>query len=193
MKTKDLIEELDKIYSLLRLDYKNFNKSRSKTSFLFAKDEVIRGKVVVEYTEINLFLDMILYFYFFPKKGSISNRKHFNQIKKSERFNYFSDHLLEDMSLLKKLRLVKEIVTLPNWIIKDVTRINKLRNILAHSSRVIFVNPSLDYKGKGIFTHDGIKLFLEDSNRIQSFLAECHYVISKHRRSVPIEFREHYT
>jgi len=169
MKTKILIEELDKIYSLLGLNYQKFDKN-IKYQFLFAKDQIIRGKVIFEYTEINLFLDVLFYFYFFPKNGGISNKEHYDRIRKTKRFKYFNDYLLQDLSLLKKVRLLKEIMEIPNWFIKDIKRMNNLRNIFAHSWRIILANPSLTYKGKSIFNYDGIKLFLEDSERMQIFL-----------------------
>lgn len=181
IRTESRIKELNNIFSLLNLDYQNFNKN-NRFSFLFAKEQIIRGKVMVEYTEINTFLDMCLYFYFFPKKTKISNKEHYERIKRSKRVNNFDNYLLRELKLIRKIELLSKIIKIPKSIAEDIKKINKLRNILAHAPRVVFDTKKPIYKGKNIFTLEGLKLFLNDSDRIQHFIINCHYTISKYWR-----------
>jgi hypothetical protein len=184
--TKDIegkmnkIVELEEFYSLLHLDYKNFKKN-NKLSFLFAKEQIIRGKVMAEYTEIDLFLNLCLWFYFFPKKKrNINNEEHFNNLQRSKRPSRLYSYILEYTDWSRKLSLLKEIIHIPKHIENNVEKIISLRNKLAHFPRIIFQPKKSIYKDKNIFSIEGLKLFLKDSDEIQNFLIDCHFNLIKH-------------
>jgi len=175
-----LAKELVNIYSLLGLDYQSFREN-NKISFFFAKDQVIRGKVMFDYAEIDGFVNMCFWFYFFPKKNRISNMAHYKILVGNKRCRMLYDYVLPHLGLRRKIELLKRIVAIPRSIEENIRKIVDLRNKLAHySTRFYFGYEKIVYKNRNIFSSEGLKLFLEDSDKIQNFIQECHYNISKH-------------
>jgi hypothetical protein len=69
------------------------------------------------------------------------------------------------------MSLLKKILKIPSPFDNDIQKIIDLRNKLAHNSR--FSSGHYEktiYKNKNIFSVEGLQLFLEDSNKVQSFL-----------------------
>lgn len=172
------VVELEEFYSLLHLDYKKFKKN-NKFSFLFAKEQVIRGKVMVDYVEIDEFLNLCLWVYFFPKKSRIDNKAHFEILQKNKRFRRLFNYVFPYVSLRRKIELLRKIVEMPKQIDNNIRKITELRNKLAHSPRLCLQPEKSAYKDKNIFSIGGLKLFLKDSEEVQHFLVECHSNISK--------------
>jgi hypothetical protein len=82
-------------------------------------------------------------------------------------FNY---HVLEGMPLLRKLALVKEYHDIPKPIEEIIVLTNTIRNAVAHSffpmnKRDFKKTGKVTYKGKDIFTLDGLKRFDDDINK----------------------------
>ncbi len=89
---------------------------------------------------------------------------------KTQKFRTFNYHVLEELSLLKKLTFVKSILKTPKSVVNNIQRINALRNGLAHAffpENLKALKPV--YKGKSIFTLEGIKLFKDDMSEINDF------------------------
>ena len=68
------------------------------------------------------------------------------------------------------MKLVKDIIKIPKNVAADIDKMNALRNSLAHA----FFPENLNkykpiYKGKNIFSVDGIKLFIDDMSVINDF------------------------
>jgi hypothetical protein len=89
---------------------------------------------------------------------------------KTKRFQLFNYHFLEEMSLLPKFRYVKALRKIPKTVAADVERLNALRNGVAHAffpenlkkSRAV-------WKGKSIFSFDGLKTFHADMRVVTQF------------------------
>src|SRR5271156_3929207 len=102
-----LVEELDNITSVAGLDYRNIldrdvdNEYRTTILQVIVR-EIVRGEVVTHYTLIDEHLGSRICNYLFDSKKFMALWK----TKKFERFNYY---ILEKMSLLEKLALVKDI------------------------------------------------------------------------------------
>jgi len=171
-KQKRIIKELDYIYSMLRMDYWNIKEYKfpkeEKTPILeFQKNQTIRGEIVVQYTFIDEMLGCEICKYFFgSSKSSI-------QLWKTKKFQNFNYHILENLYLLQKLRLVQAFSRIPKNIVDDIERLNALRNALTHAlfpENLRRYKPV--YKGKDIFTLEGIELFAEDMQRVRVFFVK---------------------
>ncbi len=168
-KQKRIIKELDDTYSLLRMDYWNIKEyeypKEDKTIILeFQKNRAIRGEIIIQYTLIDEMLSCEICKYFFgSSKGPI-------QLWKTKKFQNFNYYILQNLRLLEKLRLVQAFSRIPKNIVDDIKRLNSLRNALAHAfSPENLRNDKPVYKGKDIFTLEGIKLFTEDVQRVNDF------------------------
>ena len=171
-KQKRLMKELDNIFSLIGMDYWEIGKysKESRTGHLeFQRCQVITGQIISDYTFINEMVNLAVCIYFFRVgKRSIG--------WKSEKLQNFNYYILESRSLLEKFRIVKSVYGIPKNIVRDVERLNALRNVVAHK---LFPENIEDfgkkrkavYKGKDIFTLEGIKMFREDMVRVVDFLA----------------------
>ena len=170
-KQKRLMKELDSISSLIGMDYWEIGKysKESRTGILeFQRRQAITGQIIIHYTFISQLVDWAVCIYFFRLgKGPVAWKS-----EKLQKFNYY---ILESRSLLEKFRIVKSVYEIPKNIVRDVERLNALRNVVAHKC---FLEESEDwrrkgkavYKGKNIFTLEGIKMFREDMKRVVDFL-----------------------
>jgi len=170
-KQKRLMEELDSIYSLIGLDYWAIGKHlrEDRTGVLeYQRRQVITGEIIFEYTFVSELVDAAVCIYFFKLgKGRVPWG--------SEKLQRFNDYILEGRSLIQKFKIVKSVYEIPKSIGRDVERLNALRNVVAHkcfsggpgdwSGEVKAV-----YKGRDIFTLEGIKMFREDMMRVVDFL-----------------------
>ena len=175
-KQKELIKELDEITSLLSLDFQNIGEyeKEARTPYLnAAKDKIIRGQVIIWYTLIDEFLNMELCHYFFGKKQS------FIKLWKTKKFQNFNHHILEELYLLQKLRFLKSIKKVPKNISGDIERINYLRNALAHSFFPENLKKSKPvYKGKNIFSLEGLNLLSEDFDKIFTYFLKLKNIVN---------------
>jgi hypothetical protein len=77
---------------------------------------------------------------------------------------------LEGLFLLEKLRYVRSFMKIPKKITKNIDKINTLRNGLAHAFFPENLKRSKPiYKGKSIFTLQGIQQFVDDMAEISDF------------------------
>jgi len=166
-KQKILIKEIEEINSLLSLDYQNileYDKSSRTTYLEVAKQKIIRGQIITWYTLVDEFLNMELCHYFFGKK------KNFIYLWRTKKFQNFNYYVLEELYLLQKLRFVKTIKKIPKSIFGDIEKLNFLRNGLAHSFFPDNLKKSKPiYKGKHVFTLEGLKLLQQDFDDIFDF------------------------
>ena len=165
-KQKKLFKELEEIVELAGLNYKEIEKL-DKDAIIPTLDitrrQVVRGYVVNCYVLIDEFLNMILCNYYFGRKGF----QYLWRTKKFKRFNYY---FLEEVSTRAKLKQVKEIKKIPKSILSIIENIIDVRNALAHSfypENLKKVRPV--YKGKDIFTLEGLKQLSEDMDKITKY------------------------
>jgi len=161
------LKEIRRIIDLSGLDYENIRDvdKNARTPVLHnIKDQIVRSEVIMEYTIIDEFLNSMIANYYFGKS------KTFIQLWKTKRFKLFNYYILEELSLLKKLSLCKEIKKIPKSIVEKITKINALRNGLAHAFFPQNLKRSKPiYRGKDIFTPEGFELFGEDAEKIHKF------------------------
>ena len=166
-KQKSLVTEIEQINSLLSLDYQNileYDKDGRTAYLVSAKEKIIRGQIITWYTLIDEFLNMELCHYFFGKK------KNFIYLWRTKKFQNFNYYVLEELYLLQKLRFVKTIKKIPKSISGDIEKLNFLRNGLAHSFFPDNLKKSKPiYKGKHVFTLEGLSLLQQDFDEIFDF------------------------
>src|SRR5438876_10154883 len=103
-KQRALLTEIEEISATFGLDYTNIGEYEpaARTPRLEAtKRTLVRGQVILFYTLVDEFLGMEIRRFFFGR------RRTFPQLWRTKRFRFFNYHILEELSLLPKLRLAK--------------------------------------------------------------------------------------
>ena len=165
-KQRRLTKELHDLSDLLSLDYQNIGgyESEARTPYLErAKDHLIRGAVILDYTLIDEHLSSLMCQYFFGKKTS------FPRLWKTKHFRNFNYYVLEKLYVRDKLEFARAVCKIPADVANAIERINSLRNALAHSFFLENRRKPPRYKGKDIRTMDGFQEYWKDREMINSF------------------------
>jgi hypothetical protein len=178
-KQRSLIGELEKVASVVRIDYWNIRarERESRTPVLeVIKRELIRGEVIGQYTLIDDLLSTEVCLYFLPGENLIKQWK----TKKFRRFNYF---VIERLYMTQKLAFLKDVYDIPKDIASRIEEINALRNALAHAFfpenlRVYQMKGRprprkpviVRYKGHDLFSIEGVTAFVADCSAVTDFL-----------------------
>ena len=142
----------------------NLGAQERTTRLEVAKNQLVRSQVIMSYTLVDEFLNMQICPYFFGRK------RRFIYLWNTKKFQRFNHHILEELYLLQKLRFVKSFKKIPKSIEGDIQKLNALRNGLAHAFFPENLKKSKpEYKGKNIFTLQGIQLFMEDMHKLWEF------------------------
>jgi len=172
-----LLAELEEVADLTRLDYPNiegYDPEERTTRLRFMKNQIIRSQVIIDYTFVDEMLGAAICHYFFGK------RRGFIKLWKRKKFRNFNHYMLEIMSLPEKLRLVKAITDVPRSVSKDIEALNALRNGLAHAFFPENLRSSKPiYKGKDIFTTEGLQTFIADMGQVSDFFLHRNFGIKE--------------
>src|SRR5690348_11440935 len=136
------------------------------------KNQLIRGEIITKYALIDEYLTVIICRYFFRKP---KQRQTFRQLWRTKRFKVFNHHMMDEIYLLPKIRIVHAIAEVPTEVRGNVERINALRNDIAHSffpenRKAHMPNKKRLYRGLDIFTKAGVDKFLEDFRVVSNYL-----------------------
>jgi hypothetical protein len=157
------IKEIKDLQEIFGLDYERMleYEAAARTPRLEAtKRTLVRGQVVLLYTIVDELLSMRIRRYFFAGRN-------FAKARRTKKFQRFNHHVLDELSLLQKLRFARSIQEPPMHITADINRLNALRNALAHTFFPEDLRHSrTDWKGKSIFSRDGAARFQDDCQRI---------------------------
>jgi hypothetical protein len=172
---RKILRELDEIADILGMNFREIEEVENEARIPVLKnikDQYVRGEVIIAYALIDEFLSSAICHYFFGKK------KGFIKLWRTKKFKNFNYYVLEKLYLLNKLDLVKTIFKIPREIENAIKRVNDLRNGLAHS----FFPENLRrnkpiYKDKSIYSMEGLKLFVEDKEKINDFFLKKLYNI----------------
>jgi hypothetical protein len=143
------------------------------------KDRLVRTTVLSNYLIIDEVLSELICQHFFGrKKTSI-------ELWRTKRFQNFNYYVLEELSLLKKLALVKALERIPKPIEETIRHLNVLRNAVAHAffptnKREFRHRGMVTYKGKDVFTFEGLALLDADKDDVLAHLMPLAY--GKRRR-----------
>lgn len=164
---KRLLRDLEEVAALTRLDYtdiQEYDLEERTVRLKFMKNQLVRSQVVMDYTFVDEMLGSAICQYFFGKKKS------FIRLWKTKKFRNFNYYVVEVLSLTEKLRLVKAISKVPKNVSGNIEALNALRNGLAHAffpENLRSAKPI--YKGKDIFTVDGLRTFIADMGKVSDF------------------------
>ncbi len=128
-----------------------------------AKDRLIRIVIISDYVLVNEQLDVIICNYFFGKKTTW----------KSKKFRIFNQHVLERLTLVNKIDLLEEFLSLPHPVRSFILALNGLRNAFAHS--FFPENRRREkplYKKKSIYKIDVLREYKKDYDEAVGFLME---------------------
>lgn len=130
-KQKRLVSELGELSKLFSVNIESACETKSsvwRTTYLETiKRQLVRGQIVHWYTFIDEMLACRIARYFFGKS------KPFPTLWRTKRFQRFNHYILDQQSLLQKLRLAHAIKPVPKPLVNDIERLNSLRNSMAHS------------------------------------------------------------
>ena len=166
---KKYISEIDEIIDLVGLDYNkilNYDKEARTESLLNIKDQIIRSSVLMEYLRIDWYLTQIIIRYYFGEDKSMID------LWKNKKFELFNYHILEKLYLINKLELAKKIIQIPESINNKISKINDLRNSLAHSLFPENRRVKVLYNNKSIQDMQGFKEYQDDINKVTEFFID---------------------
>jgi hypothetical protein len=91
---------------------------------------------------------------------------------RTKRYRLFNYHVLEELSLLQKLRFAKAIKPIPKKLVSRIERLNALRNGLAHAffPENLKKSPPL-WGGASVFTLSGAKALSQDIQEVIDFFS----------------------
>jgi hypothetical protein len=182
-----LQRELSEIAALTMIDYEEIEKrpAAKRTAVLETmKREIVRGEVVGSYAMLDEAIGSKLCEYFF---GSAE----FIKLWRTRRFERFNYYVLERLSFLNKVALVRDVYEIPSPIPDRIEQLNNLRNAMAHNffpenirafrelAKKQKRKATITWRGKDILTIDGLKTFIHDVEELRRFFAG--QVRRKHR------------
>jgi hypothetical protein len=124
--------EIEIMAAMIGLDPKNIPvipRQLRTFTLILAKDHLVRGRVIMRYTQIDEVLSCVIAKAYFPIKKSSD----MHQLRRTKKFRVFSHHILDNLYLLNKLRMVHDLKPVTSQAREIVERLNALRNALAHS------------------------------------------------------------
>jgi hypothetical protein len=161
---KKLLADLRHIASMFYFDYEEIAElpdSDERTARLQnALDKLIRSQILAWYVVTDEFLNLGLKNRFFGKKPLL-------KLRRSRRYREFQREVLESLHLRQKLWLVRaDWKRMPKSVFQTLDKLNTVRNSIAHSLLPESRQGSKPkYKGRSIFTLDGLLEFGKDVDR----------------------------
>lgn len=132
------------------------------------KLDFIRMKVIGDYVFVDELLTVIIVSYFFPVKS-------FPKRWKNKKMLTFMHFIMEELSLIRKLALVREFRSFESEMARSVQALNAVRNAMAHSflpetKRDYRKTRTVTWKGKDMYTIEGIEQFDSDMLKLHDYL-----------------------
>jgi hypothetical protein len=176
-KQRTLIAEIEAIASIVHMDHWNilsYSRESRTTCLELIKNKLVRSEVIFKFALIDELLSVIVCHHYFRKPQKAAT---FRQLWKTKEFRIFNHHILDEIYLLPKMRLVHAIRSLPPHVRNNIERINALRNALAHNFfpenlRQYKDHKKVIYRGVDIYTKQGLERFDEDFKLVSEFLVE---------------------
>ena len=163
-KQKQLIDELDQLTELFDLDYWNIESypEGAWTTFLeLMKSKIVRSQIIIWYTLIDEFLNLRLSDFFYGTKRTTL------KLWRTKKYKLLNYHVLEELSLLQKLRFARGIKPIPKKFVGRIERLNAVRNGIAHALFPENLKKSSPvWNGLDVFSLDGAKALAQDIQEV---------------------------
>jgi hypothetical protein len=172
------VKELEEIAGIARVDFWNFadyeDRDQRKACYDLARDRMVRVVIVSHYVFFDELLTNLIGRHYFGAKRSEM------KLWKTKRFRNFQYYIMEELSLMKKVALVKAFKPIPSRIAETVRLTNVLRNAVAHSffpanKRDFRRTKKVTYKGQDVYTVEGLRLFNDEAYEAIDYLFACVY------------------
>jgi hypothetical protein len=177
--TKRVMSAADEAAAISQLVGMNVDgiQGKSDVRLALAVNKMVIAEVVSQYTLIDEMLAEILVRYFFDIEPDVLQ---FEKAWNTEKFRIFVHHILDEMFLLKKLNVVQAIGPVPSEVSKIISRINAVRNGLAHSffpenRKENRGTGKVLYSGADIRSLEGLRRFKDDAETAYRYLYERVY------------------
>ena len=129
----------------------------------FIVNRIVRSEVIISYTKVDELLGSIIAQYQFGDD--------FIKLWRTKKFQYFNHHVLEELSIMAKLRYARSIKEIHRGVVEDINRLAGLRNGLAHAFFPENLKKSKpEWKGQSIFSVEGSRRFVEDMGKVYDHL-----------------------
>jgi hypothetical protein len=128
-----------------------------------ARIKIIRFHVLTNYLLMEEQLSLVIRSHFFGKDRLIP------QLMKLKRFRTFNYFIMERLFLLQKLDFIKNIHSIPKWVVSDLAALNDLRNGMAHSWFLYLRRRKPEWKGQSIFIRSNFDRFSADMKKLWEF------------------------
>jgi hypothetical protein len=177
-KQRKLRAQIEEIASIICLDHWNIEayEADARTIFLDGmKDKLVRAEVISKYTLIDEYLTGIICNYYFRRSNDKSTN--YRKLWKRRDFRIFVHYLMDETYLLKKVSVVRAIRAVPKEVVSAISRINDVRNDLAHgffpqNRRRYVGKKKVIYNGVDLFTPEGISKFGDDFHLASNYLSK---------------------
>jgi hypothetical protein len=177
-----LLRDLDQIVEELGINHRSimdYDRSVRTIKLEWIIRYIARGAVLEWYTFIDeLLADQICWYYF-------GRKREFWKLWKTERFKIFNYHIIQDMYLLEKLRLVRAIREVPRKVVAEIQALNTLRNGLAHAyfpENLKKTRPT--WKNKNIFSVGTLSHLNNDMRIVRDFFVVSERAYRHHSRTI---------
>ena len=167
-----LSAEIAEILGMAGMDWRtvedDYEPAARLHQLLRIKQDFIRAKIISDYVFVDELLTVTIVSYFFPTKQFPSRFR-------KKKFRTFMHFVMEELYLLRKLALVKEIRGFDPSMARVAASINVLRNAMAHSfdpakKRDFREVGKVTYKGKDIYAVEGLRAYDADATKLHDYL-----------------------
>lgn len=173
---KNLLKEAGQIAQLTKTDFDSVEDEDPEFRIVklnLAIKNMVIAHIVARYTLMDEILCDVISKYFFkqPKKPTPLVK-----LWRTKKYRIFVHHILDEFYLLKKMDIVHAMKPVPKEFRETIRKLNALRNAVAHSffpeNRKEYKSAkTVLYKGKDIFTYEGLSLFDDDWHPAWTYIA----------------------
>ena len=162
------LAEMEKLESICNLDFRDIAdyEADARTPILDnMRKQLVTSQIVLWYTYADELLNWLLRDHFLGREKNDVRRRR-------RKLNRTFDLTLEELYLMQKLRLARQIWTrMPKRVRKTIEDLNYIRNAVAHTFFPESSSKSKPiYHGKSVFTLEGIKELERDVGSMQDAL-----------------------
>jgi hypothetical protein len=160
------LRDLRKIIAMLGLDFENIREYPSAVERTAQLERIlvhlILGEIMNHFTLVDELVTHNL------ARMIVGARA--KNPRRSKRFQAIKGILEDRIPLHRKFALLRTLTRIPNDVVSAISRLNKLRNYMAHQFFLGASMEKLRYSGQNILSVEGLRLFEHDQERVFEYL-----------------------